>query len=271
MWAPWNAVVPRLLTSLPGIAAGFCFKASQEYPSTAIYASLHPSCAEQFLPQLPGAGEAQLSGFKVNEVQLDRQKWCFPCERTPIHNFREILGLFQPKYECGSVRTACREWARRGFEGVDWLSDKQAEKPFTPECLCSCGHQDGFAGIHSAVLFQASKWWGNPLFYQSMRVVWVSRTLVPRITGTALSIIVSPLRTGRRSRWQINQLQWPAVLQTCGLSAMRGEAQTDAADPSYLPAVPQPCKGEAWTHEQIYVSSLYFGSGLRCFRINIFI
>lgn len=82
-------------------------------------------------------------------------------------------------------------------------------------------------------------------FYQSVRVLQVSRTLVPRITGSALSIIVSPLQTGRRSRWQINQLQWPAVLQTCGLSPTRGEAQTDAADLSYLPAIPQPCKGEA--------------------------
>lgn len=37
-----------------------CFKASQEYPSTVIYALLHPSYVEQFLPHLPGALEAKL-------------------------------------------------------------------------------------------------------------------------------------------------------------------------------------------------------------------
>lgn len=61
------------LMCLSYIATRFCFGASQEYPSTVIYDFLHPSCVEQFLPQLAGALEAQLSGFRVNEERLDRQ------------------------------------------------------------------------------------------------------------------------------------------------------------------------------------------------------
>lgn len=95
----------------------------------------------QFLCQLPGARETQLSGFKVNEESLDRQKLCFPYEKASIHSFWEILGLSEPTQECGSVGTACSKGTLRQ-ESFGQLN-KQAEKPFTLEYFCNYGHQDG--------------------------------------------------------------------------------------------------------------------------------
>lgn len=84
------------------------------------------------------------------------------------------------------------------WESFGQLCYKQVENPFTLKCFCNYRHQDGFTNIHSIVLFLIHKWLDSPLFYQSMTVLQVSGTHMPRITGSALHIIVIALHTERR-------------------------------------------------------------------------
>lgn len=149
------------------MAVRICFKASQEYPSTVIYALLHPSCVGQFLPHLPGVLEAELWRFKVYKEQLDGQKWRFPYEQTSIHSFWEILGVFEPKHEHGSVWTACSKCTLTWRESFGQLN-KQAEKPFVLEYFCNC-HQDDFTNIQG-ITFLTCKWSDSHYFTQ----VWGS-------------------------------------------------------------------------------------------------